>query len=132
MIKTKDNSERAVLNVIIADDSDILRTRLVENLSQFQNVNVVGEAGDVATVKQMINEIEFNLGIYDIKMLNENGIDLMKDTKKKYPNTKVIMMSNYSISSYKNECLEAGADYFFDKSDLDEMMALIEELSKIE
>lgn len=120
------------MRVLIADDSEILRERLVENLSRFQNVNVVGEAKDVAAAKQLINEIEFDLAIYDIKMPNGSGIDLMRVTKKKYPTTKVIMMSNYSISSYKNECLEAEADYFFHKSDLDKMITLIEQLSNEE
>lgn len=118
------------MRVIIADDSEILRARLVENLSQFKNVNVVGEAIDIATAKQLINEIEFDLAIYDIKMPNGSGIDLVRLTKKKYPTTKVIMMSNYSISCYNDECSEVGADYFFEKADLDEMILLIEQLSK--
>ncbi len=129
---TKDKSKGKELRVFIADDSDILRERLVDNLSQFQNVNVVGEANDISTVKRIINEIEFDLAIYDIKMPNGSGIDLMMDTKKNYPAAKIIMMSNYSISSYKNECFKAGADYFFDKSDLDEMIILIKKLSEEE
>ena len=41
-------------------------------------------------------------------------------------------MTNYSIGDYKERSLEAGANYFFDKSDLDEMITLIEQLSKKE
>ena len=70
------------MRIFIADDSDILRERLVEYLSQIRNVHVVSEANDVATAKQMINEIEFDLAIYDIKIPNGSGIDLMMDTKK--------------------------------------------------
>ena len=120
------------MRVFIADDSDILRERLVDNLSQLPNVNVVGEAKDVAMAQEAINDLEFDLAIYDIKMPNGSGIELIRDTKKKYPPTKVIMMTNYSIGSYKDKCLGAGADYFFDKSDLDEMITLIEQLSKEE
>lgn len=118
------------MRVFIADDSEILRELLVEKLSQLPNVNIVGEAKDVATAMQMIDEIEFHLAIYDIHMPNGSGIDLMKFTKKKYPTTKIIMMTNYSIGDYKKRSLEAGANYFFDKSDLNAMIILIENLSK--
>ena len=77
----------------------------------------------------MIDEIEFDLGIYDIVMPNGSGIELISDTKKKYPSAKVIMMTNYSISSYKDKCMKAGADYFFDKTDLDKMITMIKQLS---
>ena len=118
------------MRVFIADDSEILRERLVENLSQLPNVSVVGEAKNVAMTKEAIENIEFDLAIYDIKMPNGSGISLIKDTKKKQPLTKVIMMTNYSIGSYKDKCFEAGADYFFDKSDLDKMIILVEQLSQ--
>ena len=117
------------MRVFIADDSEILRERLVDNLSQIPNVSVVGEAKDVAMAKEAIEKIEFDLAIYDIKMPNGSGISLIKDTKKKLPQTKIIMMTNYSIGNYKNKCLEAGADYFFNKTDLDKMITLVEQLS---
>ncbi|MCH7819748.1 MAG: response regulator transcription factor [Candidatus Marinimicrobia bacterium] len=117
------------MRVFIADDSEILRERLVENLSQLPNVNVVGEAKDVTTAKQLIDEIEFDIALYDIKMPNGSGIELIEHTKMKNPSAKIIMMTNYSIDSYKNKCLEEGADYFFDKSNLDEALLLIEKLS---
>lgn len=117
------------MRVFIADDSEILRERLVENLSQLPNVSVVGEVGDVAKARDAIDNMEFDLAIYDIKMPNGSGIGLIKDTKKKHPLTRVIMMTNYSIGSYRDKCLEAGADYFFDKSDLDKMITLIKQLS---
>ena len=120
------------MQVFIADDSELLRELLVNKLSQLPNVKIVGEAEDVATAKQLINETVFELAIYDIKMPNGSGIDLMKYTKEKYPSTKVIMMTNFSVGNYKKKSLEAGADYFFDKSDLDKMITLIEQLSEKE
>ena len=117
------------MQVFIADDSELLRELLVNKLSQLPNVGIVGEAKDVAFAKQLIDEIEFDLAIYDIKMPNGSGIDLMRYTKEKYPFIKIIMMTNYSIGDYKKKSLEAGADYFFNKSDLDEMITLIDQLS---
>ena len=119
------------MRVLIADDSAILREMLVDKLSQLPKVDLVGEANDIAAAKQLITETVFDLAIYDIKMPNGSGIELMRVTKKLYPSTKVIMMTNYSVGDYKKKSLDAGADYFFDKSDLDEMMKLIENLSKI-
>ena len=59
-------------------------------------------------------------------------IELIAETKKKYPSTIIIMMTNYSTDQYRDKCIEEGADYFFDKSDLDKMLLLIKRLSEEE
>ena len=54
--------------------------------------------------------------ILDIQMPDGCGIDVLAHIKKESPQTTVIMLTNYPLPPFKKRCLEAGADYFFDKS----------------
>ena len=63
-------------------------------------------------------------------MPNGIGLELIKYTKKFNPLADVIMMTNYSTIDYEDKCLKAGADYFFRKSDLDEMLLMIEQFAE--
>ena len=97
-----------------------------------ENVIVVGEANDIGTAKEEISKLEFEHAIYDVVMPNGIGIELLEYTKMIKPSAKVTMMTNYTAADYEKKCLRAGADYFFSKSDLDEMLLMIERLSKEE
>jgi len=101
----------------------------VEYLTQIENVNVVGEASDIITAKEEISKLDFDLAIFDIVMPNGIGIELIKHTKKINPLADVILMTNYSTIDYKDICLKEGADYFYRKSNLDEMLLMIEQLA---
>ena len=55
--------------------------------------------------------------IVEIGMPEKSGIELLKYIKENKLLTKVIVLTHFTISSYRNECEKFGADYFLDKSD---------------
>lgn len=54
--------------------------------------------------------------ILDIQLNNDNGLELCKKIKKKWPSLKIVMLSNFSQKSIVKEALENGADGFMIKS----------------
>jgi len=54
--------------------------------------------------------------ILDIKMPGGNGIDVLNEIEKNDQVPVVIMLTNYPYPQYKKKCMDAGADFFFDKS----------------
>ena len=54
--------------------------------------------------------------ILDIRLLGGSGIDVLRTLKQEKPSPHVIMLTNYPYPQYREKCLEAGADFFFDKS----------------
>ncbi|HLG14397.1 MAG TPA: response regulator transcription factor [Blastocatellia bacterium] len=104
------------MRVLVADDSDIVRERLVAMLNDTDGVEVVGEAQDGTTALDLIRRLNPEAVILDMQMPNGTGIGVLEDVKKHSPHIKVIMLTNYAYPQYRAKCLDAGADFFFDKS----------------
>lgn len=104
------------MKVVLADDSEIILDRLVNMLSEIENVSVVGTAQNSLTAYDIIMNQKPDLAILDIRMPGGDGIDLLKKIKKEKSSTKVIMLTNYNLPIYEQACINSGAEYFLDKS----------------
>lgn len=111
------NAEReSFMKVFIADDSAVLRERLVEMLSELPGIEIIGQAQDVAEALTSIKKLNPDVVILDIRMPGGSGIDVLQDIKKDKQAPLVIVLTNYPYPQYRKKCLGLGADYFFDKS----------------
>jgi DNA-binding NarL/FixJ family response regulator len=104
------------MKVFIVDDSALVRERVVAMLAELDDVQVVGQAQDVGEATDSIHRLKPDAVILDIRMPGGNGIDVLQHIKRDQPTLKVIMLTNYPYPQYRKKCLEAGADFFFDKS----------------
>ena len=116
------------MRLFIADDSDILRERLVEILSEIEGADIVGEERDASRVLESVEMLEPDIVILDIQMPGGNGILILEAIKKKEKPPIVVMFTNYPYLQYRKRCMDAGADYFFFKST--EFEKLIEVIKK--
>jgi len=49
-------------------------------------------------------------------MRDGSGIDILREAKRHYPATKVIILTNFPEPQYETKCAELGADFFLRKS----------------
>lgn len=101
--------------LFIADDSKVLCSRLAEMLSEFNGLDIVGQAHNAPDAIRSIKKTRPHLVILDIRMSGGSGIHVLDQIRKDGLSTKVIMFTNYPYPQYRKRCLEAGADYFFVK-----------------
>jgi len=104
------------MKVFIADDSATVRERLITMLSELEGIEIVGQAQDAVEATKAILELKPDVAILDIRMPGGSGIDTLRNIKRVTPAPKVIMLTNYPYPQYRKRCLDAGADFFFDKS----------------
>jgi len=105
------------MKVFIADDSSEIRKRIIAMLSDLvERIEMIGEAENVQDAINSIHEFGPDVVILDISMPGGSGIDVLKTIKKKNEVPVIIMLTNYPHSQYRKKCMEAGADFFFDKS----------------
>ena len=117
------------MDVVIIDDSEIIRTRLSELLSGLEDVHVVGEADNALDGTRVVREIAPDVVILDIKMPLGSGLDVLRNISKSNPETKVIVLTNYPYEQYRITCMELGAKYFFDKStEFDKLQGVLQQL----
>ena len=104
------------IKAFIADDSLNVRKGLIAMLSQVDGIEVIGQAENIDEAIGSIRTLKPDVVILDIKMPGGSGVDVLKYVKKEQPSTVVIIFTNYPYPQYREECMDEGADFFFDKS----------------
>jgi DNA-binding NarL/FixJ family response regulator len=119
------------MKVFIADDSSEIRKRIIAMLSDLaERIEMIGEAENVQDAINSIHEFDPDVVILDIRMPGGSGIDVLKKIKKKNEVPVIIILTNYPYSQYREKCMEAGADFFFDKSgDFEEIVKVVSGIS---
>ena len=104
------------LTVFIADDSLIVRARIMTMLGDLDNVAIIGHAPNSAEAGAAITSLRPDIVILDVQMPGGSGIELLRQIKRLEPSPVAIMFTNFPFVQIRKECVDAGADYFFDKS----------------
>ena len=113
MIPSRSNQH---IEVFIADDSLVVREHLVTMLDELPRIVTVGQAETVAEASKGILELRPDVVILDIRMPGGSGIDVLQRVKQGKVTPIVIVLTNYPYPAYRQKCLQAGADFFLDKS----------------
>lgn len=117
------------MKVFITDDSSIVVERLADLLGQIRGLELVGHAGDVPQAAQLIQKLNPDVIILDLQLPNGSGLDVLKVVKRNSPQTCVIVFTNFPYPQYRKRCLDAGANFFLDKSsDFDKIPAILGQL----
>jgi DNA-binding NarL/FixJ family response regulator len=115
------------VKIFIADDSLIVREHLVTMIEELVGIEIVGQAGTVAKAISAIGKLQPDMVILDIRMPGGSGIDVLQRVKQDEPAPVVIILTNYPYPAYRQKCLQAGADFFLDKStEFDQIPELFE------
>lgn len=104
------------MKILIVDDSELLRDRLIELLTNISETEMFIEAENSIEAKKLVKELNPDIIITDIRMPGGSGIEFVRHLKQSSNSASIIVLTNYPYSQYKEAALEAGADYFFDKT----------------
>ena len=117
------------MKVLIADDSRLMRERIREAISIFDNVEIVSETETGLQTLEELYKHNPDLVILDIRMPDKNGLEVLKEFRAKNKTTKIAILTNYAYDQYKDRAFENGADYFYSKSeDFEKIAALVAEM----
>jgi DNA-binding NarL/FixJ family response regulator len=117
--------------IIIADDHRILREGLRALLSSDPELEVVGEAEDGQEAIRVVEKFKPGLVLMDLSMPRMNGMDAIKEIKKRSPDTKVLVLTVHKTDEYILATLQAGADGYVlkDSTNVELRMAIKNVLS---
>jgi DNA-binding NarL/FixJ family response regulator len=96
--------------IVIAEDHTILREGLKALLSSCNELEVIGEAEDGREAVKLASELEPDLMLMDLSMPRMNGIEAIKEIKKRNPEIKILILTVYKTEEYVLASLQAGAD----------------------
>ena len=101
-----------LINIIIVDDHEIFRTGLKTQLGQLKSLNVVGGASSGEEFLKLIELIDADIVLMDIKMPGINGIKATEEALKIKPDLKIIALSMFGEEEYLQNILDVGAKGF--------------------
>lgn len=104
------------MKVLLVDDSPMVRERLKAMLSELPDVESIGQAKGSVEAMYSFQNLNPDVVILDIQMPDGNGIGVLEKVKKAKQPPMVIVFTNQSYPQYRKRCIDAGADFFFDKS----------------
>lgn len=115
--------------ILIVDDSQALRDRLVTMLSEVEGIEIVGQARNAAEAISAIHRLRPRVVVLDIHMPGGSGIEVLRTIKGEAPLTVVVILTNHTHAPYRQKCMELGADYFLDKTrDLNKLTQILQDL----
>lgn len=103
------------MDVLIVDDSDLLRKRIKSLFYENSRIDIIAEAAKANEALDILNKNYFDIVSLDIRLPDENGLVVLKKIKSDFPLTKVIVFSNYFFPQYITKAKRLGAEYFFSK-----------------
>jgi DNA-binding NarL/FixJ family response regulator len=114
-----------IMNIFVVEDSSLLRERLIRTLSSISGVQVTGYSETAEEAIQQIHQLNPDTIILDIRLKQGTGYQVLQAVKTRGKPPLVIVLTNFAYPQYRNKYLEAGADYFFDKSNEFDQVVLV-------
>lgn len=112
--------------ILIAEDHTLLRAGLRALLSQDRDIEIVGEAKNGRDAVQAVGTLSPHLVLMDLNMPGMNGLEAILDIKRRYPETRVLVLTIHKTEEYIHESLRAGADgYILKDATHDELRVAI-------
>jgi len=106
---------------------------LLQELVETNDAWIVGHAETARTAIADIGRVSPDVIIIDIALRQGNGFDVLKWLRDN-PQAKrplYIVLTNYTLTSYRNAAKRLGADYFFDKStDIPQLLRVLRSLAR--
>jgi DNA-binding NarL/FixJ family response regulator len=100
------------MRVVVADDSVILREGLARLLQEV-GVEVVGLAGDGDELLALVEELQPDVAIVDIRMPpthTDEGLQAVRKIRERWPGMGILVLSQYVRPSYALELLSGGSE----------------------
>ncbi|MBK7685706.1 MAG: response regulator transcription factor [Rhodocyclaceae bacterium] len=110
------------IHVLIADDHAIVRQGLRLILSETDDLVVAGEAEDGADAIVLARQQAWDVFLLDVTMPNRDGIDTLKQLKKEFPRSPVLILSMHPEEQFAVRALKAGASGYLNKQSAPEQL----------
>lgn len=103
------------IKILVVDDHALMRDGIRAILKLNNDMEVVGEAADGREAIDKVEESRPDVIVMDIAMPNMDGLEATRRIKKKYPNIKVLALTQYENREYVFTAIKAGTDGYLPK-----------------
>jgi len=111
------------IKVLLADDHKLFREMLFHFLSEEEEIEILGEAGNGKEAVAKTGELKPDVLLLDIDMPEMNGVEATKIIAKEYPQTKIVIVTALEEDEFIFQLIKNGASgYLLKDSSLAEVL----------
>jgi DNA-binding NarL/FixJ family response regulator len=119
------------IGVMLVEDSEIVRTRLLEMLFEAGVADVVAVATDVAEASALFLATRPDVVILDLQLPSGCGLDVLETIRRTDLACVVMVLTSYNFPDLRRRCLDSGANHFLHKaSEFERVTDLLRDLSE--
>lgn len=105
-----------MMKLLVVDDSELILSRLMGWLEGIEGLDEIDTAGTLAQTLDCVRRAHPTLAILDLHLPDGNALQILPTLRQIEPGMQIAMLSNDASEFNRSKCLQAGADWFFDKS----------------
>ena len=113
-------TETGRIRLVIVDDHRVVRSGLSALLMAFDDLKLVGQAGDGEEAVRVCSEVMPDVVLMDLLMPGMDGIAATRAIRERRPETQVIALTSFGDQEHVQEALKAGAIGYLLKDASDE------------
>jgi two-component system, NarL family, response regulator LiaR len=114
------------IGVLLVDDHMVVRSGLSTVLSVFDDMKLVGEAGDGEEAIRLCERLQPDVVLMDLLMPKMDGVTAIKNIKERWPQIQIIALTSFKEKEYVEGALKAGANgYLLKNVSADELVNAI-------
>ena len=98
------------IGVLLVDDHMVVRSGLSTVLSVYDDLKLVGEAGDGEEAIRLCERLQPDVILMDLLMPKMDGVTAIKEIKARWPQIQVIALTSFKEKEYVEGALKAGAN----------------------
>ncbi|MDD2690522.1 MULTISPECIES: response regulator [Simplicispira] len=118
-----------MIQVVLCDDHAVVRRGIRDTLTEAPDIQVTGEAGSYAELREILREATCDVLLLDLNMPGRSGLEALASLRETDSEIKVLVVSMYPEDQYAVRCLRAGAQGYANKAS--DPVALIEAVRTI-
>ena len=104
-----------MIRVLLCDDHALIRRGIRDTLSDADDIEVVGEAGDYGELRALMRTQPCDVLVLDINLPGRSGLDALHALKDEGSPVKVLIVSMYPEDQYAIRALRGGAYGYVNK-----------------
>lgn len=117
--------------ILLVDDHEVVRLGLRALLEDVPDVLVVGEAGSGGEALQACQQLALDLVLLDIRLPDQNGVNVCRQIIQRWPAIRVIMLTSYADDALISEAILAGASgYVLKQVGAEELLRAVAAVSR--
>jgi CheY-like chemotaxis protein len=110
------------IRILLADDSEADRQQVQKAFSQVDGCTLVGMVASGNEATQLVKDLQPDVVVLDLPMPHRDGIQVLREIRKEGPKAEIIMFTADPSVVLKEVCLEAGADFYLHKSQIQDLL----------